>query len=85
MISNNIIPSTLEKFPVIGQGMTGLGTAKYHDRKFIDQRINALRYGVNLGFNFIDTAPLYGGGFSEVIVGEALQGIRNKCFFIIWR
>ena len=80
MISNNIIPSTSEKFPVIGQGMTGLGTEKYHDRKLIDQRINALRHGVNLGFNFIDTASLYGGGFSEVIVGEALQGIRNKCF-----
>lgn len=33
------------------------------------------------GLNFIDTAPMYGNGNSETIVGEALIGCRNE--FII--
>jgi aryl-alcohol dehydrogenase-like predicted oxidoreductase len=33
---------------------------------------------VDLGVNFIDTAEVYGPFLSEEIVGEALQGSRNK-------
>lgn len=30
------------------------------------------------GVNFIDTAPIYGNGHSEEVVGRALQGCRNE-------
>ncbi len=46
----------------------------------MDARIAALRHGVARGLTYIDTAPLYGGGFSEEVVGEALAGIRDRCF-----
>lgn len=47
----------------------------------IDQKeaINALRKMVELGVNLIDTAPVYGWGASEKLVGEAIQGLdRSK-------
>lgn len=40
--------------------------------------IRLIRSAVDLGVNFIDTAEAYGPFLSEEIVGEALQGIRDK-------
>lgn len=40
--------------------------------------IRLIQRAVDLGVNFIDTAEVYGPFLSEEIVGEALQGIRNK-------
>lgn len=41
--------------------------------------IEAIRASYDLGVTAIDTAPVYGQGTSEEIVGEAIQGIpRNK-------
>jgi aryl-alcohol dehydrogenase-like predicted oxidoreductase len=43
-----------------------------------DKSIAALRTMVDLGVNPIDTAPVYGRGSAEEVVGEAIQGIRDK-------
>lgn len=41
--------------------------------------INAIKAGYDLGVTSIDTAPIYGQGDSEEIVGEAVKGIsRDK-------
>jgi aryl-alcohol dehydrogenase-like predicted oxidoreductase len=41
--------------------------------------VNAIRAGFDLGVTSIDTAPAYGQGLSEEIVGEAIKGIpRDK-------
>lgn len=40
--------------------------------------INAIRAMVNNGVNLVDTAPIYGNGNAEKLVGEALKGIRDK-------
>jgi aryl-alcohol dehydrogenase-like predicted oxidoreductase len=42
------------------------------------QSIETIRGAVESGINLIDTAPVYGFGHSEEIVGKALQGIRDK-------
>ena len=39
------------------------------------EAVNAIRAAYDAGITSIDTAPVYGQGFSEVIVGEAIQGI----------
>ncbi len=39
--------------------------------------INALHAALDAGINFIDTAPVYGFGLSEEIVGAALEGRRD--------
>ena len=35
---------------------------------------------LELGINFIDTAEMYGGGESERLIGQALQGQRDQAF-----
>lgn len=42
------------------------------------QSINAIHTAVDAGINAIDTAPIYGFGHSETVVGKALKGIRNQ-------
>ncbi|MBI3856071.1 MAG: aldo/keto reductase [Planctomycetes bacterium] len=40
--------------------------------------VDALRAGIDAGINFIDTAPAYGFGHGEDIVGRAIEGRRDK-------
>ena len=40
--------------------------------------IKAIRAAVDAGTNLIDTAPIYGFGLSEEIVGEAIRGRRDE-------
>lgn len=40
--------------------------------------IDALRAGLDAGINFIDTAPAYGFGRGEEIVGKAIEGRRDQ-------
>jgi len=40
--------------------------------------IATIHHALDLGINLVDTAPVYGFGQSEEIVGKALQGRRDK-------
>lgn len=44
--------------------------------------IAALRRGIDLGMAHVDTAEMYGSGKAEEIVGEALDGIRDRVFLV---
>jgi aryl-alcohol dehydrogenase-like predicted oxidoreductase len=44
--------------------------------------IAALRRGVDLGMNHIDTAELYGAGAAEELVGDAIAGRRDEVFLV---
>ncbi len=37
-----------------------------------------IRYGLDKGINFIDTGRAYSNGKNEILVGQALEGIRKK-------
>ena len=39
--------------------------------------VNAIRAAYNEGVTSIDTAPIYGQGTSEEIVGQAIEGIKR--------
>ena len=41
-----------------------------------------VRRAVDLGINFIDTAPLYGHGKSEIFLGKSLAGIPRNSFVL---
>jgi aryl-alcohol dehydrogenase-like predicted oxidoreductase len=43
-----------------------------------EQSIAAIRRAVELGINWVDTAPIYGLGHSEEVVGRALQGLDDR-------
>ncbi|KAA9005439.1 aldo/keto reductase [Paenibacillus spiritus] len=62
----------------IGQGTWNMG----EDRARREEEIAALRLGVELGMDLIDTAEMYGEGRSEELVGEAIRGIRDEVFLV---
>lgn len=43
-----------------------------------EDSIAAIRRSVELGCNWIDTAAIYGLGHSEVVVGQAMEGLRRE-------
>lgn len=43
-----------------------------------DHSIRAIQAAIDAGMNLIDTAPVYGFGRSETIVGKAIAGRRDK-------
>jgi diketogulonate reductase-like aldo/keto reductase len=44
--------------------------------------IAALRRGIELGMTHLDTAEMYGSGKVEALVGEAIQGLRDRVFLV---
>ena len=43
-----------------------------------DQSVRAIHAAIDRGMTLIDTAPVYGFGLSETIIGRAIQGKRDK-------
>jgi aryl-alcohol dehydrogenase-like predicted oxidoreductase len=43
-----------------------------------DESIAAIRYALDQGINWIDTAAVYGFGHSEQVVGRALEGLAER-------
>lgn len=43
-----------------------------------DQSIHTIHYALDAGINFFDTAPAYGAGHSERLLGRALEHQRHK-------
>ena len=64
--------------PVFGLGTWRMGES---GRRRVDE-LDALKYGLELGYPMIDTAEMYGDGGAEEIVGEALQGHRQRPFIV---
>lgn len=61
----------------IGTGTWAMG-GKGWDVSDRESCITAIRAMAEKGVNHIDTAPAYGRGLAEEIVGEAVTGIRDK-------
>jgi diketogulonate reductase-like aldo/keto reductase len=56
--------------PALGQGGWHIGDDPGRARS----EMEALQLGLDLGLTLIDTAEMYGGGRSELLIGNALQG-----------
>lgn len=72
------MPKIDETLSVLGFGCMRLPTNQ--DGSIARKRaINQIRYGIDHGINYLDTAWPYHGGQSEPLVGEALEGgYRDK-------
>ncbi len=68
--------STGRDVAVIGQGTW------YNESEDPFSAIAALRIGLNLGMNHIDTAEMYGSGAAERLVGQAIAGRRDEVFLV---
>ena len=62
-------------------GIIGQGTW-YIDEGDPASAIAALRRGIDLGMNHIDTAEMYGAGAAEELVGDAIAGRRDEIFLV---
>src|ERR1700730_17369395 len=71
-----------DQIPVLGQGTWGLGESRARG----SSEIAALRRGLDIGMNLIDTAEMYANGDAEILVGEAIAGRREEVFLVtkVW-
>lgn len=70
-------------FGPTGRTVAAIGQGTWYiDAGHRAQAIDALRRGLDLGMNHIDTAEMYGDGAAERVVGEALCGRRDEVFLV---
>jgi aryl-alcohol dehydrogenase-like predicted oxidoreductase len=65
----------------IGLGAWAIGGGGYQygwGEQDDNDSIATIHRAVELGINWIDTAPVYGLGHSETVVGQAIKGLRDK-------
>ena len=71
---------------VSGKAVTRLGQGTWHLAEHPtrrDSEIAALRRGIELGMNLIDTAEMYGGGRSESLIGEAIRNADRSALYLV--
>jgi diketogulonate reductase-like aldo/keto reductase len=75
--------STTRTFGPTGRRIAaiGQGSWKIEDAE-ADSAVAALRRGLDLGLNHIDTAEMYGSGAAERIIAEAIVGRRDEVFLV---
>lgn len=76
---------------VIGLGTWAIGGDGFWDKETDDEEaIRTIHAAIDAGINLIDTAPGYGRGHSEEVVGKAIKGVpRDKVLIstkcgIVW-
>ncbi|MBI4278204.1 MAG: aldo/keto reductase [Armatimonadetes bacterium] len=76
-IKRRVLGGTGLKVSEIGLGTWAIGGDEWGP---IDDReaVRAIRRGIDLGVNFIDTADVYGQGHSEELVAKAIRGMRKN-------
>jgi aryl-alcohol dehydrogenase-like predicted oxidoreductase len=66
------------KVSVIGFGAWGIGGAPFWSSEGDHPSLKAIKKAFDLGVNFFDTAPVYGFGRSESLIGKALKPVRDQ-------
>jgi aryl-alcohol dehydrogenase-like predicted oxidoreductase len=66
------------ELPILGFGASSLG--QEFRPVTIDDALESVRVAIDCGLTFIDTAPFYGRGMSEVLLGIALRGVPRDSY-----
>ncbi len=66
------------KVSAVALGAWAIGGGPFWGESDDNESIRAIHAALDVGINIIDTAPVYGFGHSEEIVGKALLGRRDK-------
>ncbi len=72
------------KVSFIGLGFWQAGSRlwSFRDSRVYDSVRLGLEYALEAGINFLDTAEVYGGGFSEKVLGEAVRKLGRDNFIV---
>ncbi|MDG7008649.1 MAG: aldo/keto reductase [Nitrososphaerota archaeon] len=66
------------KVSTIGMGTWKIGNFRTSEERHV--QVEALKRGIELGINLIDTAEMYSHGRSEEVVADAVKGVRKDVF-----
>lgn len=70
------------KISPLGLGTYGIGGRNSADRSHDERDLDAIRFALQNGITFIDTAEVYSGGHSEELVGKAISGFAREDVYI---
>lgn len=82
-METRVLGWTGEKITTIGVGSFALGGNNWRyawGSQDDADSIAAIRRGLDIGVNWVDTAPVYGFGHAEEVVGKAIKGRRKEVF-----
>ncbi len=69
------------KISALGFGAMRLPVLKTDAKSLdVEEGVKIIHRAFELGVNYIDTAPYYCGGESEIVVGKALKGWRDRVY-----
>lgn len=66
----------------VAVGTWALGGDSFGENANLDGCMSAIRTMLEQGVNLVDTAPCYGNGTSEKIVGAALRGVDRESYLL---
>lgn len=70
------------KIPILGLGTWEMGGRMTADGSRDQQYIKAIQTAIELGYEHIDTAEMYGNGHAEQLVGQAIKIFNREKLFI---
>jgi diketogulonate reductase-like aldo/keto reductase len=71
-----------DQIPVIGLGTWSFGGGMSPNRSHDREAVATLRFALEIGYTHLDTAEMYGGGHTEELIGQALQGLDREQIFL---